>query len=148
MYLFYFRNQTQFFKNVSKGEAYKYEAYMQRLCNRNDNEPPPLPKKPLSFKRLQYDRMLSGAINPKDDFDRDHIQNLLDDINKKILDNVMDDSDEDEDHEDRTKVETKVDPAQYKDDIPDEVIPFDNFFVIKPTFVSLSFMRILKLTMY
>ena len=70
MYLFYFRNQTQFFKNVSKGEAYKYEAYMQRLCNRNDNEPPPLPKKPMSFKRLQYDRMLSGAITPKADFDR------------------------------------------------------------------------------
>ena len=37
--LFYFRNQTQFFKNASKGEAYKYEAYMLRLCNHNK---PPL----------------------------------------------------------------------------------------------------------
>ena len=64
--------------------------------------PPPLPKKSLSFKKLQYERILAGAINPKfairfgnpmHDCDRDHIQNLLNDIDKKILNNVMSGSD-------------------------------------------------------
>ena len=220
-HLFAFRKQTQFFKNASKGETYKYEAYMKRLCNRNEADPdvqnkktkerhqskasidesdtdnyvaptdspslpkkrrsfrnsfrknsrgtkerlqskasidesdtdnieesgsgfirkesrkskklrnrsgndklsptadpdvenkkppnvfrnrqkslkkstdegPPLPKKSMSFKKLQYERILSGAINPKDDLDHDYIQHLLNDINRKILYNVMSDSD-------------------------------------------------------
>ena len=33
-----FRKQTQFFKDASNGEAHRYEAYVQRLCNRNDGQ--------------------------------------------------------------------------------------------------------------
>ena len=68
---------------------------MQRLCNRNESElkPPPLPRKSMIFRKLQYERILSGAINPKDDLDHDYIQDLLNDINRKILYNVMSDSD-------------------------------------------------------
>ena len=96
-----FRKQTKFFKDASTGEAHKYESYVQLLCNRNDvrnslksnagEGPPPLPKKPLHFKRLQYQRILSGAIIPKPDLEHDYIQHLLNDINHKIMLDVMSD---------------------------------------------------------
>ena len=34
----FFRKQTQFFKDAIIGETDKYEAYIQRLCNRNDGD--------------------------------------------------------------------------------------------------------------
>ena len=40
---FDFRKQTQFFKVASRGEAHKYEEYIQRLCNRNDGDGRPMP---------------------------------------------------------------------------------------------------------
>ena len=65
----------------------------QKSLKKSTDEAPPLPKKSMSFKKLQYERILSGAINPKDDLDHDYIQHLLNDINRKILYNVMSDSD-------------------------------------------------------
>ena len=38
-----FRKQTQFFKDASEGETSKYEAYLKRLCNRNDGLLMPMP---------------------------------------------------------------------------------------------------------